>query len=82
MNQTWGGEPWDLLAAKGCRITVGAKLLHIVDETFGSIPIDSTKCRSLIRLAFEASTGRREPIRKREKGGGVPATCAGCLSDA
>ena len=33
-------------------------------------------CRYLIRLAFEASAGQREPTRKREKGynGGVSTT--------
>ena len=75
MNHTRGGESSDLLAAKGCWITTEAKPLHVVDETFGSIPTDGTKCRYLIRLAFEASVRRCEPARKREKGygGGVPA---------
>ena len=80
MNQARGREPSDLLAAKGCRITFGAKPLHVVDETFGSIPTDGTKCRYLIRLVFGASTGRREPAkRRREKGGDLSADH---LSDA
>ena len=77
MNQARGGEPSDLLVAKGCRITVGVNPFHVIDETFGSIPIDGAKCRHLILLAFEASAGRREPAKKR-KGW----RCADHLSDA
>ena len=70
----WEGEPSDLVAAKGCLITVGAKPLHAVYETFGSIPTEGAKCRYLIRLAFEGSAGRREPARKSKKGDGVSTT--------
>ena len=75
MNQAWVRKPSDLLEAKSCQITVEAKPLHVVDETFGLIPIDDAKCRYLIRLAFGASAGRCEPAREREKGygGGVSA---------
>ena len=74
MNQAWGEEPSDLREAKGCRITVRAKPLHVVYKTFGSIPTDDAKCRYLIQLAFGASIEQREPARKREKGysGSVP----------
>ena len=79
MNQAWRGEPSDLLTAEGCRTTVEAKPLHVVDETFCLIPTDGAKCRYMVRLAFGASTGKCEPTKKkkkkREKGyrGGVPA---------
>ena len=72
MNQARGGEPSDLLAMKGCWITVGAKPLHVIDETFGSIPTDGTKCRYLISLDFGASVGLRELAKKKKKGDGVP----------
>ena len=62
------------MAAKGCLITVGAKPLHAVYETFGSIPTEGPKCRYLIRLAFEGLARRCEPARKSEKGGGVSTT--------
>ena len=74
MNQTWGGEPSDLLTAKGYRIIFEAKPLHVVNETFCLIPTDDANCWYLTRLAFRASAGRREPAKKREKGhnNGVP----------
>ena len=73
MNQAWEGEPLDLLTVEGYRITVGAKPLHVVDETFCLIPTDDAKCQYLIHPSFGASAGQREPGRKREKGyrGGV-----------
>ena len=48
--------------------------MHVVDETFGLISTDGDKCQYLIRMAFGASAGRREPTRKIEKGGSVPVT--------
>ena len=70
MDQVWAGEPLDLLAAEGYRTTVGAKPLHVIDETFCLNPTDGAKCWYLIRLAFRASAGQCEPTRKREKGYG------------
>ena len=48
--------------------------MHVVNETFYLIPINDAKCLYLIRLAFRASIGRREPKKKIEKGysGSVP----------
>ena len=68
MNQTWGGEPSDLLTAKGYHIIFGAKPLHVVNETFCLIPTDDANCWYLTRLAFRASAGQRESAKKREKG--------------
>ena len=78
MNQAWGGEPSELLAMEGYRITIGAKPLHVVDETFCSIPIDGAKCRYLVCLIFEASVEQREPAKIK----GIWQWCAGHLSDA
>ena len=55
MNQTWGGESLELLVAKGYWKAVGAKLLHVVDETFCLIPTDDVNCRSLVCLSSGAS---------------------------
>ena len=41
MNKMWGGEPSELLVAKGYWIAIGAKPLHVVDETFYSITTDN-----------------------------------------
>ena len=75
MNQAWGGEPSDLLTAEGCRKTVGAKPLHVIDETFCLIPTDGAKFRYMVRLAFGASTGKREPTKKKKEKRGTEAVC-------
>ena len=76
MNQTWGGEPSELLVAEGYRITVGAKPLYVVDETFCSIPTDDANCRYLVRLIFVAL--EREPTKRK----GIRRWCVGRLFDA
>ena len=43
-NRMWEGEPSELLVAKGYWKAIGAKFLHIVDETFCSIPTYSANC--------------------------------------
>ena len=70
----WGGEPSELLAREGYRITVGAKTLHVVDETFCSVLTNDANCQYLVRLTFGASASGENL--KKEKGfdGGVPAT--------
>ena len=78
MNQACGGEPSELLAMEGYQITVGAKPLHVVDETFCSILIDRAKCRYLVCLIFEASAERHEPAKIK----GIWQWCAGRLFDA
>ena len=42
--------------AEGYRITVRAKPLHVVDESFCSIPTDGANYRYLVHLTSEAST--------------------------
>ena len=51
---------------KGYSKVVGAKLSHVVDETFYSIPTDGANYRYLVRLIFGASTEQREPAKKRD----------------
>ena len=55
---------------KGLSNNCRAKPLHVIDETFGSIPTDGDKCRYLIRLAF---WHQRDDVnlKKRENGSGV-----------
>ena len=55
-NQMWGGEPSELPVAKGYWIAIGAKPLHVIDETFCSIPTDGANFRYLNRLTSKAST--------------------------
>ena len=62
----WGGEPSELLVAKGYWITVGAKSLHVGDETFCSIPTNGANCRYLDRLTSRASTARCKPVKKKD----------------
>ena len=38
--------------------------MHVVDETFCSIPIDNTNCRYLVRLFSEASTTQCKPSKE------------------
>ena len=57
-NQMWVWEQLELLVTKGYQKAVGAKLLHVVDETFCSIPNDSTNYRYLVRLTSGASAAR------------------------
>ena len=57
-NQMWGGERLELLVAEVYWIVVRAKPLHVVDETFCSIPTDIVNYRYLDRLTFEASAAR------------------------
>ena len=57
-NQMWGGELLELLVVEGYRITVRAKPLHVVDETFCSIPTDGANCCYLDRLTLRASVMR------------------------
>ena len=59
----------ELLAAEDYWITVGAKPLHVVDETFCSIPTDGAKCRDLVRLIFGASAERRAPAKRKGSSG-------------
>ena len=54
-NQMWKNELSELLVAKGYWKVVGAKLLHVVDVTFCSIPTDDANFCYLDRLTFGAS---------------------------
>ena len=76
-NQMWGGEPSELLVENGYWIVVGAKPLHVVDETFCSNPTNDANCRYLDRLTFGALVARCKPTKKK----GVRRRCASCLSD-
>ena len=58
--------------AKGYQKAVEAKLLHVVDEAFYSIPIDSASCFFLDPLISWASTTQCKPT-KRGSNGGVSA---------
>ena len=64
-NQMWGGETLELLVVEGYRITVGAKPLHVVDETFCSIPTDGANFWYLDRLIFKASAAQCKRAKKR-----------------
>ena len=75
-NQMWGGEPSELLMTKGYWIVVGAKPLHVIDETFCSIPTDGTNSRYLDRLTSGALAERYKPAKN-----GVQRWCASRLSD-
>ena len=55
---------------KGYLKVVGAKLLHVVNETFYSIPTNGANFRYLIRLTSKASTAWYKPT-KRGSGDGV-----------
>ena len=48
-------ESLEVLVAKDCWKAFGTKLLHVVDETFCSIPTNGVNCCYLDRLIFEAS---------------------------
>ena len=76
MKHMWKGEPSELLEATGYWIVVRAKLLHVIDETFCSIPTDSGNCRYLDRLTFGASATCCKLAKK-----GVIRWCAGHLFD-
>ena len=54
----WGGEASELLVAEGYWIAVGAKPLHIVDETFCSIPANGANFCYLDHLTSRASAAR------------------------
>ena len=73
-NQIWGGEPSELLVAEGYWIAVRAKPLLVVNETFGSVPVESSNCCYLDRLTFEASTARSKPAKRGSSGGVMAAS--------
>ena len=50
--------------AKGYWIVVGAKPLHVIDETFCSIPTDDANYRYLDRLTSETLAVRYKPTKK------------------
>ena len=70
-NQMWGGEPSELLVAKGYWIAFGAKPLHVIDETFCSISTNGANCHYQDRLTSRASAARYNPTKK----GGLTAVC-------
>ena len=67
----WKEELSELLEATGYWIAVGAKLLHVVNETFCSIPIDGANFRYLDRMTFGALAAQCKPAKKRGSDGGV-----------
>ena len=67
----WKEEPSKLLEATGYWIAIGAKLLHVVDETFCSIPIDGANFRYLDRMTFGALEAQCKPAKKKGSDGGV-----------
>ena len=56
--------------AEGNRITIGAKPLHVVDETFCSIPTNN--CYYLVCLASGASMVSYKPAKNKGSSGSVP----------
>ena len=56
---------------EGYWIAVGAKPLHVVDDTFYSVPTDSVNCKYLVCLISRASAAQCKP-EKRGSDGGVP----------
>ena len=60
--------------AKGYWKAIGAKLLHVVDVTFCSIPTDGVNCRYLDCLTFGASVVQCKPAKKMGSVNGVPTT--------
>ena len=59
------------LLVEGYQKAVRAKLLHIFNETFYSIPTDSANCCYLNRLILGSSADRCEPAKK----GGPVVVC-------
>ena len=59
---------------KGYWKVVGAKLFHVVDETFCLIPTDGTNCRYLDRLTSEALAGQCKHAKKWGLDDGVSAS--------
>ena len=62
-NQMFNGEPSQLLVAKGYWKSIRAKLLHVVDDIFCSIPIDNANCCYLDHLIYGASTVECKPVK-------------------
>ena len=67
----WG--PSKPLVVEGYRIAIEAKPLHVIDETFCSVPIDGANYCHLVRLIFTTSIERLKSA-KRGSNGGVPST--------
>ena len=67
----WKGEPSELLGAKVYWIVVKAKLLHVVDETFCSIPTYGANFCYLDPLTSGASLAQYKPVKKK----GLEAVC-------
>ena len=63
----------ELLVAKGYWKAVGAKLLHVINETFCSIPTDGANCCYLVRLISKASVARCQPAKNGGSGNSVSA---------
>ena len=51
---------------EGYWIAVGDKPLHVVDETFCSVPTDDARCQYLVRLTSGASTTWYKPAKKKK----------------
>ena len=62
----WKGESLELLEATGYWIAIRAKLLHVVDDTFCSIPTDAANCCYLDHLTSRESIARYEPAKKKK----------------
>ena len=58
---------------EGFRITVGAKPLHVIDETFCLVPTDGANCDYQVRLILGASTEQRN-LQKRGSSDNMLAT--------
>ena len=78
-NHMWGGESSELLVVKGYWIVVGAKPLHVVDETFCSIPTNDANYRNLDLLTSGTSVVRCKST-KRGFDDGVPTVEVAYLS--
>ena len=72
-----GWESSELLVVKGYQKVVGAKIVHVVDETFCTIPTDGANCQYLVCLTSGALAKRCKLAQK-----GVRWQCIGRLSDA
>ena len=65
-------ELLELLVEKENLKFIGSKFLHVVDETFYSIPTNGVNCCSLNCLILRASIERRGPGKEMGSDGGVP----------
>ena len=79
-NQMREWESSELLVVESYWIAVGAKTLHVVDETFCSVPTDEASCQYLVRLTSGASTTWYKRAKKKRDPKVVCRSPLRCLS--